>query len=56
MRRILVGTRDGLMTIDDGGSVGPVQLPDRSVAAVVRDGSELWAIVDRSEVWHAPGG
>ena len=56
MRGILVGTRDGLMTIDDGGSVGPVQLPDRSVGAVVRDGSELWAIVDRSEVWHAPEG
>lgn len=54
MRRILVGTPDGLMTIDDGGSVGPVQLPGRSVAAVVRDGPELWAIVDRSEVWHAP--
>jgi len=24
------------------------------VTAVARDGSQLWAIVDRSEVWHAP--
>ena len=54
MRRILVGTRDGLATITDGGRVGPVQLSGRSVTAVVRDGSQLWAIVDRSEVWHAP--
>jgi hypothetical protein len=54
MTRTLVGTPDGLMTIDDGGSVGTVQLSGRSVAAVVRDGPELWAIVDRSEVWHAP--
>ena len=54
MTRTLVGTPDGLMTIDDGGSVGPVQLSGRSVAAVVRDGPELWAIVDRSEVWYAP--
>lgn len=54
MRRISVGTRDGLQTIDDRGRVGPLQLSDRSVTAVARDGSELWAIVDRSEVWHAP--
>ena len=54
MRRILVGTRDGLATIADGGPVGPVQLSGRSVGAVVRDGSQLWAIVDRSEVWDAP--
>jgi photosystem II stability/assembly factor-like uncharacterized protein len=56
VRRILVGTRDGLRSFDDRGSVGPVELADRSVTAVVRDGSELWAIVDRSEVWHAPDG
>jgi hypothetical protein len=54
MHRILVGTRDGLWTVVDRGAVGPVQFPDRSVTAVARDGPQLWAIVDRSEVWHAP--
>ncbi len=34
--------------------MGLIQLAGRSVTAVVRDGPELWAIVDRSEVWHAP--
>jgi hypothetical protein len=56
MRRILVATDDGLLTIADDGAVGPVQLPGRSVHAVVRDGPELWAILDRTEVWYAPDG
>jgi hypothetical protein len=54
MHRILVGTRDGLWTVVDRGAVGPVHLAGRSVTAVSRDGPQLWAIVDRSEVWHAP--
>jgi hypothetical protein len=54
MRRILIGTRDGLRTIGDGGPVGSPQLTGRSITAVARDGPELWAIVDRSEIWHAP--
>lgn len=54
MRRTLVGTGDGLRTITDGGTVGPVQLAGSSVTAVGRDGPQLWAIVDGSEVWHAP--
>jgi hypothetical protein len=54
MRRILIGTRDGLQTIGDGGPVGSPHLAGRSLTAVARDGSQLWAIVDRSEVWHAP--
>ena len=54
MRRMLIGTRDGLRTIVERGPVGPLLFADRSVTAVARDGSELWAIVDRSEVWHAP--
>ena len=54
MRRIVVGTSDGLRTIADGGSVEPLRFPDRSVTAVARDGPQLWAIVDRSEVWYAP--
>jgi hypothetical protein len=56
MRRTLVGTRDGLHTIGNGGPVGSPHLADRSVTAVARDGSQLWAIVDRSDVWHAPEG
>jgi photosystem II stability/assembly factor-like uncharacterized protein len=54
MPRILIGTREGLRSLDDGGDEGPVELLGRSVDAVVRDGPELWAIVDRSEIWHAP--
>jgi hypothetical protein len=56
MPLILVGTRDGLRTIDDRGAGAPLQLAGRSVNAVVRDGPQLWAIVDGSEVWHAPEG
>ena len=54
MRRIVVATRHGLRTIADRGPVEPLRLSDRSVTAVARDGPQLWAIVDRSEVWHAP--
>ena len=54
MPQALVATTDGIITVSDGGPVGAVQLPGRSVDAVVRDGSGLWAIVDRSEIWHAP--
>jgi hypothetical protein len=54
MPRLLVATQDGITPISGGGQVGPVELPGRSVTAVVRDGPELWAIVDRSEIWHAP--
>ena len=50
----MVGTSDGLRTIADRGSVEPLRFPDRSVTAVARDGPQLWAIVDRSEVWYAP--
>jgi hypothetical protein len=56
MRRILAASRDGLQVIADPAVGGPRQLGDRSVNAVVRDGSQLWAIVDRSEVWYAPEG
>jgi hypothetical protein len=54
VRRILVGARVGLHSIDGDGSSEPAQLADRTVTAVARDGRELWAIVDRSELWHAP--
>jgi hypothetical protein len=53
MPRTLVGTRDGLLAVGAGGPVAS-QLTGRSVTAVTRDGPELWAIVERSEIWHAP--
>jgi hypothetical protein len=56
MPRILVATRDGLRALDTRGHGGAAQHEGRSVTAIVRDGPELWAIVDRAEIWHAPGG
>jgi hypothetical protein len=56
MLRLFVATRDGLHTFDERGREGSVQHAGRPVTAVVRDGPQLWAIVDRSEVWHAPEG
>jgi hypothetical protein len=53
MPRTLVATRDGLLTVGAGGPVAS-QFMGRSVTAVTRDGPQLWAIVERSEVWHAP--
>ncbi|MFN8233198.1 MAG: hypothetical protein U0V56_06920 [Actinomycetota bacterium] len=43
MVRILVGTREGLRSFDERGNEGPVQLEGRSIGAVVRDDTELWA-------------
>jgi hypothetical protein len=56
MPRILAATRDGLHSLDADGHRIAVGHPGRSVTAIVRDGPELWAIVDRSEVWYAPTG
>ena len=54
MPRILAATRDGLHAFDEGGHEGAVEHEGRPVTAIVRAGPQLWAIVDRSEVWHAP--
>jgi hypothetical protein len=54
--QILVAARDGLHAFDDQGREGPTQHGGRPVDAVVRDGLQLWAIVDRAEIWHAPEG
>jgi hypothetical protein len=54
--RILVATRDGLHAFDERGGETALQLEGRSVTAIVRDDQQLWAIVDRAEVWHAPDG
>jgi len=53
--RILVGTKDGLHELDAAGRALAVHLAGSSVTDVVRDRDELWAIVDRRELWHAPG-
>jgi hypothetical protein len=56
MARILVATREGLLTIDRDGRRLATDLPERPVTAIVRDGPQLWAILDASEIWHAPDG
>jgi hypothetical protein len=54
MPRILVATRDGVHSLDQRGHDAAVGHAGRSVTAVVRDGPQLWAILDRKQVWHAP--
>jgi hypothetical protein len=56
MLRILVATRDGLHTLDQRGHDAAVEHAGRQVTAVVRDGPQLWALLDREQVWHAPEG
>jgi hypothetical protein len=53
MLRILAATRDGLHTLDQRGHEAAAQHAGRPVTAVVRDGSQLWAIVDRAQIWHS---
>jgi BNR/Asp-box repeat len=52
--RILVATQSGLHTLDADAQAAAPSFAGRPVTAIVRDGSELWAIVDRSEIWHEP--
>jgi hypothetical protein len=56
MPRILVATSEGLRAFDERGRDHGTELAGRSVTAVVRDGSQLWAIVESAEIWHAPEG
>lgn len=56
MTQVLVAGADGIRTIEPDGSDGPVHLAGRPVTTVVRDGDDLWAIVDGREVWTAPHG
>ena len=56
MPTIVVATRDGVHTLDERGRERSRDLAGRSITAVVRDGPQLWAIVDRAEVWYAPEG
>jgi hypothetical protein len=56
MPTYLIATRDGLHSLDGQGVVGAVAHPGRSIAGVARAGSDLWAIVDGSQVWQAAHG
>ena len=55
MPTILVATRHGLHLFDDQGRPGQVEHPGRSVTSVAPSGSERWAILDGSEIWHDAG-
>jgi hypothetical protein len=52
MPSILVSTREGLHPFDEDGRPGELQL-GRPVTALAPAASELWAVVDGSEIWHA---
>ena len=52
MPRILVATPDGLHTLDERGSAGPVHYTGRAVTTIAPARKELWAVVEGSEVWH----
>jgi len=54
MPRILAATSDGLHAFDDRGNTELVQHAGRSITAVMRDGPQLWAIVDGAEIWRTP--
>ena len=55
MASVLVAGDDGLRTFDAGGNRGPVHLEGRRVTTFVGDRDDLWAIVDRQELWHGVG-
>jgi hypothetical protein len=52
--RIVVATQDGLHTFGADGQAAAPSFAGRPVTAIVRDGMELWAIVDGTEIWHEP--
>jgi hypothetical protein len=52
--RILVATADGLHTFDGSGAPTSVAHDGRAVTALGRAREAVWAILDASEVWHAP--
>jgi hypothetical protein len=51
---ILVATSAGLHRFDDTGRPGPVDFRGRDVTGLAPSRDEVWAVLDRSEVWHAP--
>ena len=56
MSRILAATAGGLHEFDGGGNAGPTHLEGRPITTVAPDRDELWAIVDRTEVWRTSDG
>ena len=52
MPRLLVATADGLHELGDRAVPGRVHHAGRVVTTVVEWEKQLWAIIDRSEVWH----
>ena len=55
MPTILVATRDGMHTFDGDGQPRGEDHVGRSVTSLGRADTELWAILDASELWHATG-
>lgn len=55
MTRILIGTVDGLHELEADGRLRAVHQPARSVVAIAGSGSEAWAILDGTELWHTAG-
>ena len=54
MPSIHAATSTGLLSFDERGTVVARAHEGRDVSAVAPDGDALWAIVDGTEVWHAP--
>jgi len=54
MATILAATREGLHTL--GSASESVELADRSVTFLATAGSEVWAIVDGTEIWRRADG
>ena len=54
MTRIFTATREGLHSVDGRGNADAVLHEGRSVTAIMRNGPQLWAIVDGREIWHSP--
>ncbi len=55
MPQIFVATEDGLHPFDERGRRGEVQHLGRSVTTIARARTDMWAILDGSETWHAVG-
>ncbi|MGZ8578679.1 MAG: WD40/YVTN/BNR-like repeat-containing protein, partial [Actinomycetota bacterium] len=56
MPRILVAAGDGLRPFDERGLMGEILYPGRSVTALAPAGSDVWAVIDGSEIWHDTDG
>ncbi len=52
MPRILVATGDGLRPFDERGGMGRSVHAGRSVTAMAPAGSDVWVVIDGSELWH----